>query len=156
MSKQITEPVRYSLRPATDADYVFLYQLHVAAIRPAVEATWGWDDEFQTAYFRSRWDPSKRQIIRVGGVDVGTLTLERRAGTVFLALIEIHPDYQGQGIGTAVLRDIIAQAHRWGQSVELHVLKANLKAKQLYERLGFKITEEREERYVMEASAAPL
>ena len=143
----------YTLRLATDDDYDFLYALHVAAIRPSVEATYGWDDAFQAEYFRSRWDPSKRQIICVNGVDIGTIKLEQRPKTIFLALIEIHPDYQGQGIGTALIRDVVADAHRRGLDVELHVLKTNPKAKRLYERLGFVITEERENRYVMVVSA---
>lgn len=143
---------RYTLRSAMDDDYDFLYELHIASIRPSVEATWGWDDAFQAEYFRSHWDPTNRQIICVDGVDVGTLKLEQRCPEViFLALIEIHPDYQSQGIGTEVIRDVIADAHRRGLDVELNVVKANPKAKHLYERLGFVITEERKDRYVMVA-----
>ncbi len=48
---KITQP--YSLRPATDDDYEFLYQLHAATIKPAVEATWGWDEVCQQERFRS-------------------------------------------------------------------------------------------------------
>lgn len=143
----------YTLRPATDDDYNFLYELHVASIRPSVEATWGWDDAFQAEYFRSRWDPANRQIICVNGVDIGMLKLEQhRPEAIFLALIEIHPGYQGQGIGTEVIRDVIGDAHRRGLDVELNVLKANPNAKRLYERLGFVITEERKDRYVMIAA----
>lgn len=142
----------YSLRAATDGDYHFLYKLHVVSIRPSVEATYGWDDAFQEEYFRSRWESSKRQIICVGDVDVGTITLERHQLTIFLTLVEIHPDHQGQGIGTEVIRDVMTEAHRRGLKVELNVLKANRKAKRLYERLGFMVTEERPERYVMVAA----
>lgn len=42
----------YALRPATADDYEFLYQLHVAAIKPAVEATGGWDEAFQQEHFQ--------------------------------------------------------------------------------------------------------
>ena len=144
----------YKLRPATHDDYDFLYNLHVAAIRPSVEATYGWDDAFQAEYFRSRWDPANRQIICVNNLDIGVLKLEQpHPGTIFLALIEVHPDYQGQGIGTAVIRDVMAGAHQRGLEVELNVLKTNPKAKRLYERLGFVITEEWEDRYVMVATA---
>lgn len=144
----------YVLRPATDDDYDFLYELHVASIRPSVEATWGWDDAFQAEYFHSHWDPANRQIICANGVDIGTLKLEQhRPEAIFLALIEVHPDYQDQGIGTQVIRDVIADAHRCGLEVELNVLKTNSKAKRLYERLGFIITEERKDRYIMIAAS---
>jgi ribosomal protein S18 acetylase RimI-like enzyme len=139
----------YTLRPATDADYDYLYQLHVASLRAAVEATWGWDDAFQEEHFRSHWETANRQIIVVDGVDIGTITLKISPIECFLALIEIHPDHQGQGIGSAVISDILADAHSRGLPVSLHVLKASPRAKRLYERFGFQVVEEREERYVM-------
>ena len=124
-------------------------------IRATVEATWGWDDEFQAARFRSHWTPTNRQIIIVDQIEIGTITLEEHSDTLFLALIEIQPDYQGRGIGAALVREVVTDAHRRGLAVELNVLKANPRAKQLYERLGFRVAEEeREERYVM-VSPAP-
>ncbi|GIK36963.1 MAG: hypothetical protein BroJett011_07960 [Chloroflexota bacterium] len=141
----------YSLRPAMESDYEFLYQLHAATIRPVVEATWGWDEAFQAEYFRTHWDATRRQIVQGNGVDIGTITLEQHQTAIFLALVEIHPDYQGRGIGTALIRDVVAAAHRRGLRVELQVLKANVRARRLYEQLGFQITEERAERYVMTA-----
>ncbi len=144
----------YSLRPASDADYDLLYRLHVATMRPAVEATWGWDETFQRQFFKERWDPETRRIVVVDGVDVGTITVDESPTTVFLGLLEIHPDRQCRGIGTAIIRDVLDAAHSVGLPVGLHVLKASPRARQLYERLGFVITEERYERYVMVASAS--
>jgi ribosomal protein S18 acetylase RimI-like enzyme len=80
---------------------------------------------------------------------MGTITLEKRPTAIFLALIEIHPDYQGRGLGSSLIRDVISDAYGRGLDVELNVLKANPRAKRLYERLGFMITEEQEERYIM-------
>ena len=144
----------YTLRPATDADYDFLYKLHVATIRPSVEATWGWDDAFQQELFRSRWNPAKTQVVMVAGKDVGTLRLVENQDEIFLALIEIHPDYQNHGLGTTIVQDILTKAHQHSLPVLLHVLKANEDAQRLYERLGFEIVEEREERYIMKSSAS--
>jgi len=139
----------YTLRPATDADYDFLYKLHVAAIRPAVEATWGWDDAFQQELFRSRWNPAETQIIVIEE-EVGVFKLDEQDGSVFISLIEIHPDHQNCGLGTTIVQDILTKAHQRSLPVLLHVLKANEDALRLYERLGFEIIEEREERYVMQ------
>ena len=60
----------YTLRPATHDDYHFLYHLHISTIRPAVEATWGWDEAFQREYFREHFDPATRQIIEIGRAHV--------------------------------------------------------------------------------------
>jgi ribosomal protein S18 acetylase RimI-like enzyme len=139
----------YSLRPATAADYDFLYTLHAATIRPAVEATWGWNDAVQEQYFRERFVPEQNQVIVAGGEDVGVLKLEERDGDLFLSLIEITPAFQGAGLGSQIIRDVVALAFARGQAVTLHVLKANPGARRLYERLGFQIVETRDVRYVM-------
>lgn len=140
----------YKLRQATQTDHDFLYHLHISTIRDAVEATWGWDEEFQRRYFEERWDPGPRQIIVVEGQDVGVVQVETYEDEIFLALIEVALEWQGKGIGTAVIRDLQARAREAGLPVTLHVLKANPKARKLYERLGFVVVEKREERVVME------
>lgn len=145
----------YSLRPASSDDYDFLYELHVATIRPAVEATWGWDDHFQARYFRQHFVATANQVVVVSGEDAGVLKLEERDGDCFIGLIEIAPAYQNSGLGSSVIRDVVARAFEHGQAVSLHVLKANVAARRLYERLGFYITEERAERFVMRLTPPP-
>ena len=140
---------RYTLRAATGDDFEFLYALHVETIRAAVEATWGWDDSFQQAHFREHFSARANQIIVADGVDVGALRLEERDGDCFIALLEIAPAYQNRGLGSDVILDVVKTAFQRDQAVSLHVLKANLAARRLYERLGFGVTEERAERFVM-------
>lgn len=140
----------YTLRQATEDDYDFLYALHVATIREAVEATWGrWDEAFQRRWFEDHWDPGPRRIIVVQGQDVGILQVEWYEDELFLALIEVAPDWQGRGLGSAVIGDVQALAREAGLPLALQVLKGNPKARRLYERLGFVVVEEREERVVM-------
>lgn len=142
--------MRYTLRQATEDDYDFLYRLHAATIREAVEATFGgWDEAFQQARFEEHFQPEVRQIIVVEGRDVGVLQVEEREGHVFLGLIEVAPEMQNRGLGTRVINAVLAQAQARGKAVRLHVLKGNPGARRLYERLGFVVVEEREERYVM-------
>jgi ribosomal protein S18 acetylase RimI-like enzyme len=144
----------YSLRPATHADYDYLFQLHCDTIRPYVEATWGWDDAEQQERWQNHFDPTGRQIIQLlttAGTltDVGTLELTRYPDHWYLDLIEIAPAYQNQGLGAIILSDLIRQAHAAGLPLTLSVLKANTPARRLYERLGFVITAEEDVRYQM-------
>lgn len=141
----------YSLRQATGDDLAFLYDLHRTTIREAVEAIWGWDEGFQRRRFREQFDPAGMQIIVVDGHDVGVLQVEEWGDELFLGLIEIARSYQGQGLGTRVIKEVLAVAHAERRPVSLHVLKTNLRARRLYERLGFVVDEEREERVVMRA-----
>ena len=139
----------YTLRQAEQADYDFLYHLHKETMQAYVEATWGWNEEWQREYFDQKWDPCRRQIIQVNGRDAGVLVVENRQGEHYLGLIELLPEFQGRGIGTAVLTDFLLEAQVLGLPATLHVLKTNGRARQLYERFGFAIVAEEEIRYKM-------
>jgi ribosomal protein S18 acetylase RimI-like enzyme len=132
----------YTLRPATIADAAFLYQLHVAAMRDVVAATWGWDETWQRQHFAARFAPETIKIIQVTGEPAGMLELERRETEFFVGNLKLLPGVQGRGLGTAVLGDILAIAARENLPVRLQVLAANLRARRFYERLGFGVTGE--------------
>lgn len=142
-------PDTIDLRPATADDRKFLWELHRTSIRPYVEATWGWDEAWQVAHFRERFDPAQFEIVEMEGTAVGCLRVERRPDALFLSVIEIAPAYQGRGIGTSLIRSLMAEAAGRGQPVELQVLRANPAARRLYERLGFVLTSESETHYRM-------
>ena len=119
-------------------------------MRTAVEETFGpWDDDWQRRYFREHFDPALLQVIQVEGQDVGVLYVEERAEEWFVATIELLPAHQGQGIGTAVMRQVMEGAAQQGKPVALRVLKANRRARGLYQRLGFGVTGENETHYIM-------
>jgi ribosomal protein S18 acetylase RimI-like enzyme len=52
--------------------------------------------------------------------------------------IALLPEHRGKGIGTRLLRDVIAQ----GKRVTIHVERMN-PALRLYERLGFEVAEDK-------------
>ena len=63
--------------------------------------------------------------------------------------ISLYKEYRGLGIGTAMMKEILAllKAQEYKQ-VSLSVQKANYAAK-LYQKVGFKIVRENEEEYIM-------
>lgn len=125
------------LRPATEPDRGYCFTLHEAAMREYVAAIWGWDDTVQRDFFDRGWNPAITRIVTRHGQDIGILKLQEQADTVYLTLIEIHPDHQGGGIGAMLIREIIADAERCGRAIELDVLHVNTRAHALYRRLGF-------------------
>lgn len=141
MSSPALPPGRIGLRRANKGDLDFLYALHVATMREYVEKTWGWDDARQEADYRTNHDPAAIQIITRRGEDVGMLYMEEREAEVFVAHVEISPEYQRQGIGSHILGRIIADAAERGKPVALRVLKVN-PARSLYARLGFTVAGE--------------
>jgi hypothetical protein len=77
-------------RPATQADYQFLYTLHKLALGPYVEATWGWDEEAQRKLFRDAWEPTANQVVLLGGEPIGCLRVEEHDDHVFVNYIAPH------------------------------------------------------------------
>jgi ribosomal protein S18 acetylase RimI-like enzyme len=145
----------FELRPATAADRDLLWGLHRAAMREVVERAWGWDEPWQRAHFHARFDPAAFSVIVAGGREVGALRLERRACELYLADIQIAPEEQGRGLGSAVLRHVIAEADGLAAAVTLQVLKVNVRARRLYERLGFYVTGEVDPHVLMRHDTRP-
>ncbi|TDW92319.1 GNAT family N-acetyltransferase [Kribbella sp. VKM Ac-2566] len=129
------------LRPATAADDEFLYDLHRRTLGDVIEATWGpWDDDVQREFHRKWFAPETVEIVFVGGRPAGMVQAAMTDATTFyISRIEIAPEVQGGGVGTALLRGLLDRARASGaNAVELHVLQLN-RARHLYERLGFRV-----------------
>jgi GNAT superfamily N-acetyltransferase len=84
--------------------------LHELSYRPHVERVWGWDDAQQLEYFARRFQPDQLQIVESGAVSVGVLSVEEEENALFLADVEIAPEWQGRGIGAAIVRSLQEQA----------------------------------------------
>jgi ribosomal protein S18 acetylase RimI-like enzyme len=140
----------YTLRPAAKADYDFLYHLIEVCLKEYVEATWGWDDEFQQRHFAEHFDVTGCQIVLVGGRRAGQKTVIELEDSLYISGIYILPEYQNKGLGTALIREVLVGAGEDGRPVTLQVLKANHPARRLYERLGFVVTAEKLTHYAMQ------
>lgn len=69
--------------------------------------------------------------------------------------ISLYPDYRGQGIGTQLLRQMLELLHQKGYAqVSLSVQKENY-ALRMYQKVGFKIMEDRGEELLMLAQLPP-
>jgi ribosomal protein S18 acetylase RimI-like enzyme len=127
-----------ALRPATPADSEFCFQLHKAAMGDYITAIWGWDEQRQRGFHARSFNPGRWQIITAAQADIGMLDVERRPGELCISRIEIHPDYQGQGIGTFIISALADEARQNGQDLVLEVLTVNQRAQALYQRLGMR------------------
>lgn len=107
-------------------------------MREYVERVWGWDEAEQTTLFENRFQPERWQIIQSSGQDIGVLVVEDQTEEIILASIEILPDWQGQGVGSSVIRSLMGRAAASGKPLALRVLRVNERARSLYERLGFR------------------
>jgi ribosomal protein S18 acetylase RimI-like enzyme len=136
-----------SLRPATPEDEPFLRKLLLEVMARELSAHL-WPEPMRTSLldmqYRARQESLRGgfpeaidSIILVGGAAAGRLMRTRTAEETHILDIAIAPERQRQGVGSAVLREVIAESGRVGIPVRLNVNVAN-PAVRLYERLGFR------------------
>lgn len=128
----------FQLVPYTDEYYNFVYEVKKNAYKKYVEECWGkWDEDAQRKYFDTFINQVEKDawIIQLNGVDIGFYNgMNIDDETYEIGNICIIPEYQGKGIGTSVLKDII-KLHE-NQNILIQYFKQNPVGK-LYERLGF-------------------
>jgi len=64
------------------------------------------------------------------------INVEYRTDEIYLGPLEIHPGYQGRGIGTRLISALADEARQEGEDLLLEVLAVNRHAQALYQRLG--------------------
>lgn len=81
--------------------------------------------------------PIRQHLKNLTGKELA-LDKEADASDYYVDTVSVNPLYRGRGIGTELLQAVIVQAKDRGYStVSLNVEEKNLKARRLYERLGF-------------------
>src|SRR5678815_1174466 len=136
-----------SLRAAVDADFEACRRTYFAEM-DWINERLGLKRDEQESMFRKLWDPAQVCIIQTDGVDVGWLQTVVSKSEHMLGQIFVDAPFQRRGIGTEVLRGIIAEASRLELPVRLAVVKFN-PSRRLYERLGFRVTHEDERKVYM-------
>lgn len=127
----------WTLRPASEHDRDFLFNLNRTTMREYVEATWGWNDDAQVAFFDDHFDSERCEVIQAENQDIGVLRVEETADEIYLAEIQLLPQWQARGIGTAIIRSLLERGETARKPVTLRVLHSNPRATELYESLGF-------------------
>ena len=148
---------RVAVRPATLADVGFLTDTAIAATEDQGRFPADLDlAEYRAGFLewtreqvRGEVPDSTTSVVTAYGVDVGRLRVVRTAGLVELAGLQLLPAHQGRGLGTRVIRDLMAEAAASGRAFGLSVEKDNPRARALYERLGLVVVGEDGDEHVM-------
>jgi ribosomal protein S18 acetylase RimI-like enzyme len=140
------------LRPAAAGDEEHLYRVY-ASTRQEELAPLGWAEAEREAflrmqftaqdrYYRAQFPEASYQVVLAGERPAGRLYVDRRPDEIRVLDIALLPEHRGGGIGSALLRDLFAEARARGVPVRLHVERSN-PALRLYTRLGFEPIGER-------------
>ncbi len=142
------------LIPAEEQDRTFFRKAHHIAYRPVIESMFGWDEKAQDNYADKDFDERSPHIILFENQKAGVIGWQDKPDYIWFGPIFILPEYQGNGIGSILVKQFMDRANTENISLKLQTLKMNLGAKKLYEKLGFKVILESDIYWQMEYSVS--
>ena len=101
-------------------------------------------DQFrcQYAHYRATYVDADFRVIERDHVPIGRLYIHRSPQHIKIVDIALHAAERSRGLGTVLIRRVMADAARDGSELTLHV-EFNNPAQRLYARLGFRLIEDR-------------
>ena len=130
-----TLPPGVSLRAATERDVDVIARLKERVLRRDLEPLVGWDPARSRARIVEHFSTAHTRMIVIEGEAAGTITLRPDDEALWLEMFYLDEAHQGAGIGSAVLRAVLAEAPQ-SRPLRLQVLVGSA-ARRLYERHGF-------------------
>ncbi len=147
-----------SLRLITDGDLEFLFRLY-ASTRTEEKELVNWPEEQWQQFLRMQFNLQHNQymvnyqnpsfdMIMENGVPAGRFYVNRNIDDYRLIDVALLPEFRRRGIASALLKALLKEADSVGIPVSLHVEKNN-PVLDYYQRLGFRISEDKEVYYFM-------
>ena len=141
-----------TLRPITGDDLALLAQIY-ASTRAEELAQTDWTDEQKAAFLRQQFEAQHQyyqdnypgaqfQMVEEAGTPIGRLYVDRWEDQIRIMDVALLPAYRGRGLGTQLLEQILAEGRQLKLPVTIHVERFN-PALRLYERLGFRVEEDK-------------
>jgi aspartate aminotransferase len=136
-----------------EADFDWYLALSIRTLRGQLEVLGRWDPVRRATRARASFDTGEIRVVERGGQPIGTVALGRHGDHAEIHSFYLEPSVQGQGVGAAILRLLLAEVPHL--PVQLEVLKQSPAAR-LYERAGFVRTAEQDYDwlYILPAAAS--
>lgn len=96
----------------------------------------------QHRYYQQTFPQADYLLVLHADERIGRIYVTREDATIDLIDIALLPPWRGRGIGSSLLRELVAESERTRRALVLHVEPHN-PARRLYERLGFVLVENR-------------
>ena len=125
-----------SMRKGEPADMDWLYKTFKRTMQSFINQTWGWDELLQEHSFYENLPAKSFAIATIDEHDFGALNLREKTDHLWLEMVLVLPDYQGQGFGRLMLEYAQRQSHKAQKPLRLSVLKLN-PAHGFYRHMGF-------------------
>ncbi|MEU6999229.1 GNAT family N-acetyltransferase [Nonomuraea sp. NPDC046570] len=128
----------WALRPPKPEDVETIAELRATVMRPDLERLGRFDEHRVRQRLRDSFSPEHTSIIEIDRELAGCVTLRPGEDGQWLEYFYLAPHHQGRGVGSAVLRTLLARTDTQGVSVRLQALQGSA-AQRLYERHGFEV-----------------
>jgi len=131
----------WGIRPAVRADVETVAELRAVVLRADLERLGRYDAHRVRQRLRDGFEPGHTWVIEVGGLFAGCVALrpDADARCHWLEHFYLAPGFQGGGIGSGVLGELLERCDRDGVPVvRLNVLRGS-PARRLYARHGFTV-----------------
>jgi ribosomal protein S18 acetylase RimI-like enzyme len=134
------------LRPVGAGDEEFLFRVY-AGTRIEELAVTNWSEPQREAFLRQQFSAQQRyyrehyagatfDVIERDGQPIGRLYVARWPDEIRIVDIALLPEHRRRGIGSALVKEVLAEGDAAGKPVSIHVEQFN-PAMRMYERLGF-------------------
>jgi ribosomal protein S18 acetylase RimI-like enzyme len=149
-----------TLRPIREHDRDFLRRLYASTREEELAEVTDWSAEQKEAFltqqfgaqhyhYQTYYADASFELVLKHGEPIGRLYVSRWEREIRVVDVALVREARGRGIGTALLRDLLAEGERTGKTVSIHVERFN-RALRLYRRLGFREVEEHGPYFLME------
>ncbi|WP_263091268.1 GNAT family N-acetyltransferase [Curtobacterium sp. RIT-PI-V] len=128
-----------TLRNSIPEDIEWLVELRAQVLRADLERLGRFDAVRVRGRMRDAFAPEHTRVVAVDGRDVGSITTRVDDDTRWVEHFYLAPEVQGRGVGSTVLRTVLAEPHTG--ATRLNVLQGSA-ARRLYERHGFVVDTE--------------
>jgi len=152
-----------TLRPISESDLPLLERIYASTRQEELAAVpWSAAERAsflemqfraQHMFYQEHFPNASFDLILVDGLPAGRLYVDRRADEIRIVDIALLlPEWRGQGIGSRLLAELLAEARDAHLVVRIHV-EQNNRALSLYLRMGFRAIGENGVYHLMEWSA---
>jgi GNAT superfamily N-acetyltransferase len=153
-----------TLRPVGPGDHEFLVEVY-GCTRAEELALTPWPNELRQAFIRSQfasqqdhysqtYPSANHDIIMSGDRQVGRLYVARLGHEIRIVDITLLPGERNAGVGTYLIKQLLAEAERTGRAVRIYVEEFN-PSLHLFKRLGFSPSEQQGIHVLMQWNPGP-
>ncbi|MFF5938459.1 GNAT family N-acetyltransferase [Streptomyces sp. NPDC012508] len=130
----------WSLRTGRAEDVETIADLRAVVMRDDLVRLGRYDEHRVRQRLRDGFSPEHTSVVEADGTFVGCVTFRPYddGPGLYIEHFYLAPEAQGRGLGTAVLRELLARADEQSLPVRLVVVRGSA-ARRLYEREGFTV-----------------